>query len=118
EFKLAPGHVFKAKVVDEAGTPVRTARVTVDMWQNRQTLDLSGTTDTRGLVTINSAPADGMSGSIYKVGYMNNGGIQFVADGEEHTFTLRKSATITGTVVDADTKESIERFEVMKGQGM
>jgi hypothetical protein len=29
EFKLRPGHVFKAKVVDEAGRPIRTVRVTV-----------------------------------------------------------------------------------------
>ena len=58
-----------------------------------------------------------MSGSIYKAGYMSFGGIQFSADGEEHTYTLRKSATITGTVVDADTRQSIERFDVMRGQG-
>ncbi len=116
EFKLAAGNVFKAKVIDELGSPVRDARIQVDMWQNRQTLDLSGKTDSRGRVTITSAPASGMSGSIYKSGYMNMGRIQFVADGEEKTFTLRKSLTITGTVVDADTKESIERFEVTRGQ--
>ena len=116
EFKLAPGHVLKALVVDEFGTPVRTARVTVDMWENQQTIDLTGTTDSRGRVTINSAPASGMSGSVYKSGYMNMGGIQFVADGEEHTFTLRKSATFSGSVVDADTKEPIEKFDVTRGQ--
>jgi hypothetical protein len=116
EFKLAPGHVFKAKIVDEFDTPVRTARITVDMWQNRQTVDLSGSTDTRGRVTINSMPESGMSGSIYKAGYMSMGGIQFVADGEEHTFTLRKSATITGLVVDAETKQPVENFDVTRGQ--
>lgn len=116
EFKLTAGHTFKAKVIDELGSPVRDARIQVDMWQNRQTLDLSGKTDSRGRVTITSAPASGMSGSIYKAGYLSMGGIQFLADGEEHTLTLRKSATITGTVVDADTKESIERFEVTRGQ--
>lgn len=116
EFKLGPGHIFKAKVIDEFGTPVRTARITVDMWQNRQTLDLTGSTDTRGKVTINSMPESGMSGSIYKAGYMNMNGIAFVVDGEDQTFTLRKTATITGTVVDADTKASIERFDVMRGQ--
>jgi uncharacterized GH25 family protein len=116
EFKLAAGHTFKAKVVDEFGTPVRDARITVDMWQNRQTIDLNGKTDSRGKVTITSAPETGMFGSIYKAAYMNMGGIQFVADDEEHTFTLRKSLTITGTVVDADTKEPIDRFDVTRGQ--
>jgi protocatechuate 3,4-dioxygenase beta subunit len=115
-FKLAAGNVFKAKVIDELGSPVRDARITINMWENRQTLDLNGKTDSRGRVTITSMPASGMSGSIYKVGYMNMGGVQFVADGEEHTFTLRKGVTITGTVVDADTKESIERFDVTRGQ--
>jgi len=116
EFRLAPGRVFKARIVDEFDTPVRTARITVDMWQNRQTVDLSGSTDTRGRVTINSMPEGGMSGSIYKAGYMSMGGIQFVANGEEQTFVLRKSATITGTVIDAETKEPVERFDVTRGQ--
>jgi hypothetical protein len=116
EFKLAAGNVFKAKVIDELGSPVRDVRIQVDMWQNRQTVDLNGKTDSRGRATITSAPASGMSGSIYKAGYMNLSGIQFVADGEEKTFTLRKGLTITGTVVDADTKESIERFDVTRGQ--
>ena len=116
EFKLAAGHVFKAKVIDELGSPVRDVRVQVDMWQNRQTLDLSGKTDSRGRVTVTSMPESGASGSIYKSGYMNMAGIQFVANNEEQTLTLRKTVTITGTVVDADTKESIERFDVTRGQ--
>jgi hypothetical protein len=117
EFRLSPGHVFKAKVVDEAGRPVRTARISVDMWQNRQTLELSASTDSKGQATINSAPASGMSGSISKSGYMYLSQ-PFVADGQEHTFTLRRSVTITGNVIDADSKQPIERFDVTRGQSM
>ena len=116
EFKLGPGRTFKAKVVDEFGTPVRDARLQVDMWQNRQTLDLNGRTDSRGRVSITSMPESGASGSVYKAGYMNMGGIQFVPGDGEQTFTLRKSLTVTGTIVDADTKASIERFDVTRGQ--
>lgn len=116
EFRLAPGRVLKVKVVDEFDTPVRSARVTVDMWQNYQTIDLGGSTDSRGQLTLNSAPEAGMSGSIYKAGYMSMGGIQFVANGEEQRFILRKSAVITGTVTDADSKEPIESFDVTRGQ--
>lgn len=116
DFKLAPGHVFKARVVDEAGTPVRSARLTVDVWQNYQTIELNGTTDSKGLLTIDSAPRDGMSGSIYKSSYMGLNGIPFVADGNEHTFTLRRAATISADVLDAETKQPIERFDVTRGQ--
>jgi hypothetical protein len=94
EFKLAPGHTFKAKVVDEFGTPIRDVRVTVDMWQNRQTVDLGGTTDSRGKITIHSMPATDMSGSIFKSGYVRTSGLQFPVDGEEVTLTLRKSPTV------------------------
>jgi uncharacterized GH25 family protein len=116
DFKLQDGYVFKARVIDEFDTPVRGARLTVDQWQGKQTLDLSGTTDARGRMTIGSAPRDGMTGSIYKSGYMQTYNLTFTADGEEKTFVLRKSATITGNVVDADTKEPIENFEVTRGQ--
>ncbi len=116
EFRLENGYELKALVLDEFNTPVRSARVTIDQWQNRQTIDLSGTTDNRGRLTLKSAPRDGMSGSIYKSGYMQSSGIAFVADGEEKTFILRKSAKITGSVVDAETKQPIEQFEVTRGQ--
>jgi len=116
EFKLEDGHVFQALVVDEFDTPVRSARVTIDQWHNRQTLNLNGTTDTRGRVTIRSAPRDGMIGSIYKSGYMQSHNVAFVADGEEKRFILRKSSRITGSVVDAETKQPIEQFEVTRGQ--
>jgi protocatechuate 3,4-dioxygenase beta subunit len=116
EFKLAPGNVFKARIVDESGTPIRSARVTVDVWQNHQTIELSGSTDARGLVSFDSAPRDGMSGSIYKSSYMGLNGVGFVADGAEHTFTLRRSVTISADVVDAETKQPIERFDVTRGQ--
>jgi protocatechuate 3,4-dioxygenase beta subunit len=116
EIKLPRENIFKARVVDEFDAPVRSARITVDMWQNRQTIDLSGTTDSRGRVTIRSAPRDGMMGSINKSGFMYLNNAVFVADGEEHTFTLRRSTRITGSVVDAETKEPIDQFDVTRGQ--
>ncbi len=116
EVRLGPGYELKVLVIDEFDTPVRSARVTIDQWQNRQTIDLSGTTDSRGRVTIRSAPPDGMSGSIYKAGYMQSYNIALVADGEEKKFILRKSVKITGSVVDAETKQPIEKFEVTRGQ--
>jgi hypothetical protein len=57
-----------------------------------------------------------MSGPIYKSGYMSLSGIPLVADGREHTFTLRRSVTISADVLDAETKQPIERFEVTRGQ--
>lgn len=117
DLKLAPGHTLKIRVVDEFDTPVRSARVSIDMWQNRQTIDLSGSTDSRGHVTLDSAPGSGMSGSIYKSGYRSINGLQFTPGENEQTFTLRRSLTISGEVLDAETKQPIERFDVVRGHG-
>lgn len=117
EFKLAPGHTLKLRVVDEFDTPVRSARVSVDTWQQRQTLELTGSTDSRGRLTLDSAPADGMSGSIQKSGFMYLSGIQFKPGEEEQTFVLRRSLVISGDVVDEETRQPVQRFDVMRGQG-
>jgi RNA polymerase sigma factor (sigma-70 family) len=111
--QLKPGALLRLRVLDEAGSPLPNARVGLERWQGPNTLEWGGLTDSGGCLEWDSAPLEPISFSVLKDGYFNSRNNTLVADGQEHTITLRPQLTVVGRVTDARTKQPIASFKAI-----
>ncbi|MGO8679236.1 MAG: sigma-70 family RNA polymerase sigma factor [Limisphaerales bacterium] len=111
--QLKRGAVLRLRVLDEAGSPVPDARVGLEQWQGPNTLEWGGLTDWAGCLEWNSAPLEPISFSVLKDGYFTSRRNTLIADGQEHTITLRPQLTVVGRVTDAQTKQPVATFKAV-----
>ena len=118
-FELAKGALLLGRVLDEAGNPIPTARISFgsDAF-NRYRLEWRTSSDHDGRFTWHSAPGNSENYAVSAEGFEPLSKIFLVADGTEKTVTLRKQSgqdapvNLAGTVVDSETKEPIRNFRI------
>ena len=113
--KLGSGALIRGRVVDAAGLPIAEARVSLQQWRQKQTLEWSTRTDGEGRFEWDSAPADPVMLYAYKDGYLSQGLELSPADGEK-SIRLLERPILVGRVFDAETKAAVSDFQVMYGQ--
>jgi hypothetical protein len=113
--QLKPAGLLRLRVVDEAGNPEKGVDVRLQGWRGYNTLEWGGATDERGQIEWTSAPLDELDLFAGKEGFYYSRKNLMVADGQEHTITLRRELVVSGTVTDAQTKQPISSFKAIPG---
>jgi hypothetical protein len=117
-FKLKPGHVIRALVQDESGSPISGVRVGLEGGPGDPSYDayeFSATTGSDGKFQWDGAPADPMPFYIGKQGYEEKRGIKLTPD-QDNVVTLRAPRQLQGLVLDADSGQPVTKFSVRTGQ--
>lgn len=114
ELALNAGSAVKAKVIDMEQKPVIDATVKLEQWHNTQILNWQIQTDADGKFSWTSAPEGPLTFSITKSNYFNIRTSMAASSGET-TMTMRKMSNLSGAVVDAETKQPIPEFTILKG---
>jgi len=115
EFVLGPGNTIRGKVVDVDGNPLAEIPISADGWRGHRSINWYSKTDAEGLFEWSSAPADEVLFDLYPRGYMSVRRFPMTPSEEEYVITMHGLLTVTGRVIDAETKEPIEEFQAMPG---
>jgi len=115
EFVLGPAKKIFGRVVDVNGNPIAGVSLTSQQWRGYQTLVWSALTDAEGRFVLDGAPADEVMATADKQGYTGSDYIALIASDKEQVIVLYNLFTVSGKVLDANTKEPIEKFNVLPG---
>ncbi len=122
EIHLAKGNIIRGRVVDVEGHPVAHAWVMSDRWRQYRTLGWQTGTDIEGRFVWSNAPPDEIQVAIGKEGFisinMPDSMPSLKPSEEEAVITLLPMLHVHGTVVDADTGESVGKIRVIPGSTM
>lgn len=113
--QLAPGSVLRGRVIDAVGLPVAEARVSVEQWHDKQTLQWNVRTDGEGRFDWDSAPPEPVMLYCYKEGYLSQS-FEVAPTNGERVIRLIERPIVAGKVLDAETKRSVPEFNVMLGR--
>ncbi len=112
---LGKPHTIKIRVQDANGDPIVGAGIDVDDWREFRSLSKRGETDSEGRFVWDEAPADAINIDIDKANFLRVAEQEFIARDEEYTIVMLAPLVVSGTVVDAETKEPVPYFTAMKG---
>jgi hypothetical protein len=107
EFVLGPGRHISGRIVDVNGSPLEGVQIGVSQYQ----LDWRTVTGQDGRFEWHNAPADRFEIWVKKDGYMCVSQ-SVVATEKECKFVLYKPFRVMGKVVNADTSEPIDKFDL------
>ena len=113
---LKRGQTLRGRVVDEAGKPVEGVSVLERRWRgqtNRLGVGMKSNAD--GRFELNDLPADEIKYDFSKEGYMSIDELAVTPGEKEIVVTLKPPLKVSGIVVDAETKEPIDRFALVTG---
>ncbi|GAB5405220.1 MAG: hypothetical protein Aurels2KO_34510 [Aureliella sp.] len=124
-FVLEAGNPIKLELVDTSGNPVPNAIVSLGRngWRGTTALynnvhsnvpnsGIPRRADEHGIFNWDWAPTDGVKYEIYSSGY-DSKSVTLVAKADTHRIVLTSPMKISGSVVDAETGDPIEDFQVM-----
>jgi beta-lactamase regulating signal transducer with metallopeptidase domain/uncharacterized GH25 family protein/thiol-disulfide isomerase/thioredoxin len=123
DFQLAAGNPIRIQILDEAGNPVPNAHVAIGQWRGTEAIynmqhsnvpesGVPRRANEDGIYTWDWAPADGVEYRIGAEGY-NITPATLIAKKETHQIKLVRLMNISGSVVDAESGEPIERFQAI-----
>ncbi|MCP4643136.1 MAG: redoxin domain-containing protein [bacterium] len=115
ELKVEKGRLLQGRVVGPDGGPVPEADVEATAWRGHEMRIWSAGTDAEGRFSWTSAPEDAVVFRVTKEGFKGKEGVALTAADDEIVVTLGGSMKITGTVVDAETGEPVQEFQVFHG---
>ena len=122
DLRLEKGNSLRVRVVDKDGKPIAGIFVTPDTWRGRRVLcelPMRGHTDAEGRWAWTWAPKDAVQTNLGLTGYVNYMSVRnlpLVAQEAEHVITMFPALTISGHVIDADTKQPVPSFRVVQGR--
>ncbi len=118
-FVMKPGGKIRIRVVDEQGNGIPIARIFFQRWRGRfqyfEFDHISQYTDQNGVWEWNEAPLDELVADICRPGGMQLAMHPFIARDEEYVFSPPRILVVSGSVVDAKTKEPVKNFRVIPG---
>jgi RNA polymerase sigma factor (sigma-70 family) len=106
---------IEAQVVSPDGKPVAGATVDVERWREFRALEWKTRTDANGRFVWNEAPADEVQFNVRARGYMSVSGFPITAGGDPAKIIVYPPVRISGSVVDAETKQPIGVFKITEG---
>ncbi len=121
DFQLEKGDTLRVRVVGKDGKPIPGVFVTPDTWRGKRVLcdlKIQGRTDAEGRWTWTWAPRDIVETDFAltgRVNYISIRHLPLTAQEAEHVVTLYRALTISGRVIDAETKQPIPKFRVVRG---
>ena len=119
DFALPPGGKIRVRVVDEEDRPIARARIFFQEWRGSihyfEFDHVNQYTGPNGVWEWNEAPVDEFKADICPPEAMQLEEQLLKAREEEYVFRRVPLLVVSGTVVDAETKEPIERFRVVPG---
>ncbi len=120
-FTLKPGGKIRVRVVDENGKGIPKARIFFQRWRGHidyfEFNHVKRDTDENGVWEWDEAPLDEIQADICRPGGMQLPYQSLVARDEEYVFTPPQALVVSGSVVDAKTKQPIKKFRVTQGFG-
>jgi hypothetical protein len=118
EIRLAPARVLKGRVVDRQQVPVSGARVKLEDWMGlTDVLEFETLTDSNGRFTWTGAPPEQVTFYINKTNYFGmRHSVAGFSDNNEMSLILNRPNGIYGKVYDAETKQPIENFTIIRGR--
>jgi len=117
-FRLIPVRPLQVHVVDESGQGVAGVGLFLYQWWGRAgTLaqHLPQKTDADGRLQWLSAPKGELEVQFTKAGYRYSRTNKFAEDSKEHVIVLHPTATVTGSVTDAETGAPVTSFKLTMG---
>jgi hypothetical protein len=119
DFVMQPGGKIRVRVVDEMGNGIPRARIFFQDWRGRLSYfefdHVHAYADDDGIWEWNEAPLDGFQADICRPGGMQLSRQSLIAREEEYVFSPPPPLVVSGSVVDAVTKQPIEIFRVIPG---
>lgn len=120
DFSLKPGGKVRVRVVDENGNGIPKARIFFQSWRgkwvnNFEFDDVNQYADENGVWEWDEAPLDSFKVDICRPGGMQLTNQKLLARKKEYVFQPPKALVISGSVVDANTKQPVKRFRVTPG---
>lgn len=112
---LTQGVVLRGRVVGRDGKPLEGVGVMADGWRGRRTIDYRMTTDAEGRFEWKNAPPDSVAFNVGRGGLMGLSNVPLAASDKEHVLVMATRLSVSGSVVDAATKQAIPRFRVVRG---
>jgi hypothetical protein len=120
ELTMQPGGHLRIRVLDPDGKPSPKARVFLQEWKGGVNYfefeHINQYADDNGVWEWNEAPLDEFVADIAPRQGMQLPRQKFKAREEEYVIKLNPVLEISGTVIDAETKEPIEKFRVVPGR--
>ncbi len=125
DFKLSRGRPLSVRLIDSDGKPIAGARVWLQTWEKQRIIsglpERRGQTGADGVWRWPHAPRGQLSFCVLKNGYALLTNQRLEAGQPEKVLTMRPAETtpmlsISGRVVDAQTKRPIKRFHVVPGR--
>jgi len=112
---LGPGYTIKGRVADVNGVGIPEVGFAADEWKGYRTIDFRSKTDDSGRFEWNGAPAEEVKIAFFKKGYMDIRDTSFVPSDTPYEVVMYPELRVSGKVVDAETKEAIKEFNVLRG---
>jgi protocatechuate 3,4-dioxygenase beta subunit len=118
DFRLEKGGTIRVQVVDHNDRPLEGVSLWPDTWRGHRTLGsagIAGKTDAEGRWSWAWAPKDTVEFSVRKDGYARIGRLPLMPEEDEQKIVLSPKLTISGKVVDAETKQPLPSFHAIRG---
>ncbi len=118
KFRLEPGKTLRLRAVGPDGEPLSGVYVGADTWRGHRSLtdaEIPRETNDDGVYIWDNAPSDEVEFALLATGFLDKRQYKLTAREEEYTVRFIRPLTVTGSVVNAKTKEPVEVFEVIQG---
>lgn len=120
DFSLKPGGKIRVRVVDENGKGIPRARIFFQRWRSAwynlfEFDNVNQYADKNGVWEWDEAPLDEFQADICRPGGMQLSNQKLLARDEEYVFKPPRALIISGSVIDAKTKQPVKKFRVTPG---
>ncbi len=120
DFVLPPGQTIRVRVTDADGMPIAKTRMFFQRWRNKTNFAyqlgmMHQYTDQNGIWEWNSAPEDTLIFDVCPPKDMQIVDQSLIARDEEYHYVATPLLTITGAVIDSETRQPINEFHVTPG---
>jgi beta-lactamase regulating signal transducer with metallopeptidase domain/thiol-disulfide isomerase/thioredoxin/protocatechuate 3,4-dioxygenase beta subunit len=123
DFRLKPGKTLRIRFVDPSGAPVSKLLMQIHTWRGAESLynyehpnvlesNIPRHPDKNGVYEWTWAPDDAVTFQISAIGDFSAPEATFIADDQEHIFTLQRPLQIAGRVTDVKTGRPIEKYTI------